>query len=109
MTTLIFVPKELIIIGIHFLIVNLCSDNDDKLKIYKENFEKAYLESEVEYYSKNAQQYISENGIIKYLRYADAKIKEEEKRALKYLETSKESNSIELVNKTRLFKLVGKY
>ena len=72
-------------------------DPEDKLKIYKENFEKAYLESEIEFYNKHAQKFISENGIIKYLLYADAKLKEEEKRALRYLEMSKDSNSIELV------------
>jgi len=78
--------------------VNLCSDLEDRLKIYKENFEKVYLESEVEFYKTHAQSFISENGIIKYLHYADTKIKEEAKRAVKYLETSHGSNSIELVN-----------
>jgi cullin-5 len=67
------------------------------LKIYKENFEKAYLESEIEFYNKHAQQFITDNGIIKYLTYADNKLKEEEKRAQKYLETCKGSNSLELV------------
>jgi cullin 5 len=77
--------------------VNLCSDSDDKLKIYRENFEKAYLEALVEFYSIFTQQFISNNGIIAYLTYADAKLKEEEKRGIKYLETSKKSDSIELV------------
>lgn len=76
----------------------MCSDPEDKLKIYKENFEKAYLESEVEFYNKHAQQYIADHGIIKYLTYADLKLKEEEKRAQKYLETCKGSNSLELVS-----------
>lgn len=71
---------------------------EDRLKIYKENFEKAYLESLVEFYNKHAQQFISENGIISYLTYAENKLKEEEKRAQKYLETCKGSNSIELVS-----------
>ena len=77
--------------------VNLCSDPEDKLKIYKENFEKAYLESEVEFYNKHAQQYIADYGIIQYLTFAEAKLKEEDKRAHKYLETCKESSSIDLV------------
>ncbi len=77
--------------------MNLCSDPEDKLKIYKENFEKAYLESEIEFYNIHAQKYIEENGIINYLTYADAKLKEEEKRAQKYLETFKGSDSIDLV------------
>ncbi len=81
-------------------VVNLCSDPDDRLKIYKENFERAYLDSEIAYYNQHAQQYISDNGIICYLTYADAKIKEEEKRALKYLETCKGRESLELVGDT---------
>jgi cullin 5 len=80
-------------------LVNLCCDPDDRLKIYKENFEKAYQESEKEFYNKFAQQFIAENGIIKYLTFADTKLKEEERRALKYLETCKGSDSIELVMK----------
>lgn len=71
------------------------------MKIYKENFEKAYLNSEIEFYNKHAQQFIADNGIINYLTYADTKLKEEEKRALKYLETCKGSNSLELVGGTR--------
>ena len=75
----------------------MCSDPDDKLKIYKENFEKAYLESTVEFYNKQAMDFLVTNGVIQYLTYADSKLKEEEKRALKYLEMTKGSNSIELV------------
>jgi len=73
------------------------------LKIYKENFEKAYLNSEIEFYNKHAQQFISDNGIISYLTYADTKLKEEEKRATKYLEICKGSNSLELVEKLIYF------
>lgn len=69
------------------------------MKIYRENFEKAYLNSEIEFYNKHAQQFIVDNGIISYLTYADTKLKEEEKRAHKYLETCKGSDSIELVIK----------
>lgn len=76
----------------------MCSDPEDRLKIYKENFEKAYLDSEIEFYNKHAQQYISSKGIISYLSYADAKLKEEEKRAQKYLETCRGSDSLELVS-----------
>lgn len=86
-----------LVVGVRESYVNLCSDSDDKLKIYKENFEKAYLESEIEFYNKHAQQFITDNGIIKYLTYADSKLKEEEKRAQKYLETCKGSNSLDLV------------
>ena len=77
--------------------MNLCCDPEDKLKIYREHFEKAYLESTIEFYNKQALDFLVANGVIEYLKYADAKLKEEEKRAQKYLETSKESSSIELV------------
>ena len=89
--------------------VNLSSDPDDRLKIYKENFEKAYIESLIEFYNKHAQQYITANGIISYLTYADNKLKEEEKRALKYLETGKGSNSLELHQQACIDVLVSKY
>jgi cullin-5 len=52
----------------------------------------------VEFYNKHAQQFITENGIISYLTYADQKLKEEEKRAQKYLETCKGSSSLEIVS-----------
>lgn len=78
--------------------VNLCSDPEDRLKIYKENFEKAYLDSLIEFYHIHAREFISQNGIIEYLTYADSKLKEEERRAAKYLETCKGSNSLDLVN-----------
>jgi cullin-5 len=55
------------------------------------------LESTIEFYNKQALDFLVANGVIEYLKYADAKLKEEEKRAQKYLETSKESSSIELV------------
>jgi len=98
-----------LVIGVRESYVNLCSDPEDKLKIYKENFEKAYLESEVEFYNKHAQQYIADHGIIQYLTFADAKLKEEDKRAHKYLETCKESSSIDLHRNTCIEVLVSKY
>jgi cullin 5 len=98
-----------LVVGVRESYVNLCSDSEDKLKIYKENFEKAYLESEIEFYNKHAQQFITDNGIIKYLTYADCKLKEEEKRAQKYLETCKGSNSIDLHRQTCIDVLVTKY
>jgi cullin-5 len=85
-------------IGVRESYVNLCSNSDDKLKIYHENFEKAYLDSTSEFYAQHAQTFIAEHGIIKYLEYADSKLKEEEKRGLKYLETCKGSESMNLVN-----------
>lgn len=89
--------------------MNLSSDPDDRLKIYKENFEKSYISSMIEFYNQNALKFITDNGIISYLTYADNKLKEEEKRAVKYLETGKDSNSLELHRQACIDVLVSKY
>ena len=77
--------------------MNLSSDTDDKLKIYRENFEKAYLEATESFYKAKAPQYLAENGVQNYMRYADAKLKEEEQRATRYLETRSGCNSVAVV------------
>jgi cullin 5 len=87
-----------LVIGVRESYVNLCSDPNDRLKIYKANFEKPYLESELVFYNQKTQKYIEDNGIISYLSYANAKLNEEQKRAEKYLETSQDSSSLETVN-----------
>ena len=37
--------------------VNLSSNNDDKLKIYRENFEKAYIEATENFYKEKASEF----------------------------------------------------
>lgn len=76
-----------LVIGVRESYVNLSSDVEDKLKIYRENFEKAYLEATKAFYKLKAPQYLEANGVQNYMRYADAKLKEEEARARRYLET----------------------
>lgn len=76
--------------------VNLCSDPEDKLKIYRENFEKAYIEATEAFYQVKATQYLQENGVQNYMKYAFAKLREEELRAKKYLEPT--SGSIQAVS-----------
>ncbi|XP_045196668.2 cullin-5-like isoform X1 [Mercenaria mercenaria] len=76
-----------LVIGVRESYVNLSSDVEDKLKIYRENFEKAYLEATKAFYKLKAPQYLQANGVQNYMRYADAKLKEEEGRARRYLET----------------------
>ncbi|GAB1607667.1 cullin-5-like [Argonauta hians] len=76
-----------LVIGVRESYVNLCSDAEDKLKIYHENFEKAYLEATESFYRVKAPQYLQANGVQNYMRFADAKLKEEECRAKRYLET----------------------
>lgn len=66
--------------------VNLCSNSEDKLTIYMENFEKAYIDSTESFYKLKAPQYLEVNGVQNYMRYAESKLREEEQRANKYLE-----------------------
>ena len=81
-----------------YLAVNLSSDAEDKLKIYCENFEKAYLEAAENFYKQNGPTYLQQNGVQNYMHYADTKLKEEESRAKRYLETSYGCNSVNSVS-----------
>ncbi|XP_064628678.1 cullin-5-like isoform X2 [Lineus longissimus] len=83
-----------LVIGVRESYVNLSSDVDDKLKIYRENFEKAYLEATESFYRSKAPEYLADNGVQNYMKYADAKLKEEEQRASRYLETRKGCSSV---------------
>ena len=71
---------------------------EDKLKIYRENFEKAYLEATEKFYKLKALMYLEANGVQNYMRYADCKLKEEEARALRYLETGWGCSSVATVS-----------
>ncbi|XP_049954882.1 cullin-5 isoform X3 [Schistocerca serialis cubense] len=75
-----------LVIGVRESYVNLCSNPEDKLQIYRENFEKAYIEATEAFYRMKAPQYLQANGVQNYMRYADAKLREEQHRAQKYLE-----------------------
>ncbi|XP_064604567.1 cullin-5-like isoform X2 [Liolophura sinensis] len=83
-----------LVIGVRESYVNLSSDIDDKLKIYRENFEHAYLIATENFYKTKAPLYLAHNGVQNYMRYADAKLKEEEIRAIRYLETGYGCNSV---------------
>ncbi|XP_023244515.1 cullin-5-like [Centruroides sculpturatus] len=76
-----------LVIGVRESYVNLCSNTEDKLQIYRENFEKAYIEATESFYRAKAPQILEANGVQNYMRYADQKLKEEEQRASKYLES----------------------
>ncbi|GFQ74146.1 cullin-5 [Trichonephila clavata] len=76
-----------LVIGVRESYVNLCSNTDDKLQIYRENFEKAYIDATEAFYREKAPEYLEANGVQNYMRYADQKLKEEEQRGLKYLES----------------------
>lgn len=76
-----------LVIGVRESYVNLCSNPEDKLQIYRDNFEKAYIEATDAFYRTKAPQYLEANGVQNYMRYADQKLREEEQRAQKYLES----------------------
>ncbi|KAL3243637.1 hypothetical protein MRX96_020226 [Rhipicephalus microplus] len=76
-----------LVVGVRESYVNLCSNPEDKLQIYRENFERAYIEATRQFYRAQAPQYLEENGVQNYMKYAEQKLKEEEQRAAKYLES----------------------
>ena len=82
------------VIGLRQSYVNLCTDPNGRLRTYYDNFEPAYLEAIVQYYSEKCQQYVSMNGLQKYIMYAYEKRTEEEKRGLTHLETSSQCSSM---------------
>lgn len=73
-------------LGVRESYVNLCSNPDDRLEIYRENFEAAYIQSTEMFYRMKAPEQLANNGVQAYMKYADAKLKEEEARAQRYLE-----------------------
>ncbi|XP_066251084.1 cullin-5 [Euwallacea similis] len=75
-----------LVIGVRESYVNLCSNNEDRLEIYRENFEAAYIQSTEMFYKIQAPEQLTANGVLSYMRYADFKLKEEEARAKRYLE-----------------------
>ncbi|KAK7107916.1 cullin-5-like [Littorina saxatilis] len=89
-----------LVIGVRESYVNLSSDTEDKLKIYRENFEKAYLQAAEEFYKQNAHEYLTNNGVQNYMKYADQKLKEEESRAKRYLETGYGCQSVAALTET---------
>lgn len=81
-----------LLLGVRESYVNLCSNTGDRLQIYRENFEAAYIESTEMFYRLKAPEQLQANGVQAYMRYADSKLKEEESRAQRYLEAG--SNSV---------------
>lgn len=77
-----------LVIGVRESYVNLCSNPEDKLEIYREHFEKAYIAATESFYTFKAPEFLQNNGVESYMKYADAKLHEEELRACKYLESS---------------------
>uniref|UniRef100_A0A915JHE6 Cullin-5 n=1 Tax=Romanomermis culicivorax TaxID=13658 RepID=A0A915JHE6_ROMCU len=60
--------------------ISLSCDSNDRLSIYRQYFEKSYLESTENYYRSRASIFLHENGVQAYTRYVDQKLIEEEER-----------------------------
>uniref|UniRef100_A0A8C9VXD9 Cullin-5 n=1 Tax=Scleropages formosus TaxID=113540 RepID=A0A8C9VXD9_SCLFO len=58
-----------LVIGVRESYVNLCSNSEDKLQIYRDNFEKAYLDSTERFYKTQAPSYLQQNGVQNYMKY----------------------------------------
>uniref|UniRef100_A0A3Q3JY28 Cullin-5 n=1 Tax=Monopterus albus TaxID=43700 RepID=A0A3Q3JY28_MONAL len=58
-----------LVIGVRESYVNLCSNSEDKLQIYRDNFEKAYLDSTERFYRTQAPSYLQQNGVQNYMKY----------------------------------------
>ena len=81
-----------LVVGVRESYVNLCSNPEDKLLIYRQNFETSYIESTRNFYKSKANEFLYENGIHEYMKFADNKLSEEKLRGNRYLEDSSNSS-----------------
>lgn len=63
------VPGHSDAVSVCLYTVNLCSNPDDKLQIYRDNFEKAYMDSTERFYRTQAPAYLQQNGVQNYMKY----------------------------------------
>ena len=95
-----------LVIAVRESFVKLCSDETKPLKIYDEHFDKPYRKACEQFYGKASQEYETNNGIVKYMAWADEKLNDEKKRAERYLATSE---NVETLMKDLITVLVQKY
>ncbi|CAB4060916.1 CUL5 [Lepeophtheirus salmonis] len=95
-----------LVIGVRESYVNLSSNSEDKLEIYRENFEKSYIKATEEFYGLKAPQTLEDTGVQNYMIYAESKLREEEQRALKYLESRSGGDSVANLIRSCVFVLV---
>lgn len=76
-----------LVIGVRESYAVLCASSDED-RNYKDNFEKAYLDAAEAFYHSKSIEYLSANGVQDYMTWADTKLREEEHRGAKYLESS---------------------
>lgn len=87
-----------LVIDVRESFVNLDHVEGDRLKIYRENFETAYVSATENFYKENAAEFLARNGVRSYMIYVHAKLMEEEQRSRKYLISSKDDHSVKLVS-----------
>ncbi|CAH8634409.1 unnamed protein product [Schistosoma bovis] len=98
-----------LVIGVRESCVNLSTLSEKSFRIYVDNFEKAYIESTESFYRIRIDEYIQKHGIRSYMQYALQKLAEEETRAVRYLETQPEFNSVPKLMKVCLKTFVVDY
>lgn len=59
-----------LVIGVRESYVNLCSNPKDRMQIYRENFEAAYIQSTEMFYRVKAPEQLAANGVQAYMRYS---------------------------------------
>ncbi|KAI0786858.1 Cullin-domain-containing protein [Abortiporus biennis] len=73
-------------------LVSLGLDESDILKVshevYKEHFEQPFLDATEKYYRKESETFLAENSIPDYLKRAEERLREEEDRVERYLNTN---------------------
>nr|CAB3234773.1 cullin-5-like [Phallusia mammillata] len=94
-----------LVIGVRQSFVNLCSNAEDPLQIYHEHFESSYVQATEKHYNSAAENYLNDNGVREYMKYAQQKLSEENQRATRYLESS----SVSVLDKHCVSVLVSRF
>ena len=94
-----------LIVGVKESCLYLCYFMQDKLYIYRNNFERVYIASTETFYRTKGQHYYCQHGILPYMKWVDLKIKEEQDRANRYLEP----HSLSKVFNLNKFKILFKF
>ncbi|VDK66123.1 unnamed protein product [Onchocerca ochengi] len=93
-----------LVIGVRQSYVSLNLSTEDSLAVYKENFERAYVDDTERFYKFRAPQVLASEGVQSYMVYADTKLGEEEARGRRYLEST--TDSVEKVLVERCVKVL---
>nr|CRZ24456.1 BMA-CUL-5 [Brugia malayi] len=80
-----------LVIGVRQSYVSLNLSTEDSLAVYKDNFERAYVDDTERFYKFRAPQVLASEGVQSYMMYADTKLVEEEARGRRYLENTADS------------------